>query len=198
MIPLNFLQFPYRKKHPFIEKKGSWLFNEVLIFSVTYTEGNSHTCMHVFEGGSYLKPADYMLTTSECSINECCSDVSVIFSTAVVILACPENPWCSGAPLRLFEHLKNCSLFLSPFFPLSHPCLLSDLCCSFSHPSLSLICSLSLWSWHLQGPQSHRCSWKASLVVMHKTKIRTFYCLVGWIDYRLTNVFSWVCEISKS
>lgn len=51
------------------KKKGSWLSNEVLIFSVTYTEGNSHTCTHVFEGGSYLQPADFMLTTSECSIN---------------------------------------------------------------------------------------------------------------------------------
>lgn len=146
MIPLNFLQFLYRKKHPFKEKKGSWLFNEVLIFSVTFTEGNSHTCMHVFEGGSYLKPADYMLTTSECSISECCSDVSVIFSTAVVILGVSRDSLMfRSATSSLWTFKKLLSLSLSFFFlSLSHPCLLSDLCCSFSHPSLSLSFAPSL------------------------------------------------------
>lgn len=58
----------YRKNHSFKEKKGSWLSSEVLIFSVTYTDGNSHTCTHAFEGGSYLKAADYKLTASERSL----------------------------------------------------------------------------------------------------------------------------------
>lgn len=117
-------------------------------------------------------------------------------STAVVILeglACAEIPQCSGAtPHQWFSLLAFktlLSLSLSFFLSLSPLSAIWSLL-QFFTPSLSLsrLLSVSLWSWHLQGPRSHWCYTsiaellKSSLVFMHKPKISTFYCPLRWLN----------------